>query len=288
MLLLLLLPATEAALRQGGGGGGCGCWCCAALVRLAGAAAARWYVAGVEAGAAAAAAQAAQAAQAARAARADRADRADRAGGGKGAPCWWAARMLIGEACLLTGCFVCAWGCCYSARGLVLVRPPGAVAVARAQAAAPQASEVDEVIKRVLAIENVSRYVVYNREGVVLRYEGWPASEPDGGYKKCVQLAGTLSTLVHHCSQQCQELLAPPHVRDRCFRCLPCASCSDRPAPPRPAPLRSPAWSRVAQNDVECLRLKTKQYEMIIAPGASFTMVAFQENQKKKEAQASA
>ncbi len=141
------------------------------------------------------------------------------------------------------------------------------------------------MIKRVLAIENVSRYMVYSREGVVLRYEGWPASEPDGGYKKCVQLAGTLSTLVHHCSQQCQELLAPPHVR---IEAKPPLCCSPAAALTAPRPRSWPALPRVAQNDVECLRLKTKQYEMIIAPGASFTMVAFQESQKKKEAQASA
>ncbi len=85
------------------------------------------------------------------------------------------------------------------------------------QAATSHSAEVDEVIKRVMAIDNVTRYVIYNREGVVLRYEGWPASEVDGGYKKCVQLAGALSTLVQHSSKECQEYLAPPHVSHNCM-----------------------------------------------------------------------
>ncbi|GBG30809.1 Dynein light chain roadblock-type 1 [Hondaea fermentalgiana] len=102
-------------------------------------------------------------------------------------------------------------------------------------------NEVDEVIKRVMAIENVTRYVVFNKDGIVLRYEGWPSEEGDGGYRKCVQLAGTVANLVNHCSQGCQDMLAPPN------------------------------------NEVECLRLKTRNYEMIVAPGANFTMVAIQE-----------
>ena len=77
-----------------------------------------------------------------------------------------------------------------------------------------QQSEVDEVIRRVMAIENVSRYVIFNKDGIVLRHEGWPGEEGDSGYRKCVQLAGAVATLVSHCAQGCQELLAPPNVRE--------------------------------------------------------------------------
>lgn len=38
--------------------------------------------------------------------------------------------------------------------------------------------------------------------------------------------------------------------------------------------------SEQLQNEVECLRLKTKNYEMIVAPSGNFTMVAIQESLK--------
>mmetsp|Transcript_30874 Transcript_30874/g.49518 ORF Transcript_30874/g.49518 Transcript_30874/m.49518 type:complete len:82 (-) Transcript_30874:1538-1783(-) len=79
-------------------------------------------------------------------------------------------------------------------------------------AAAQQVNEVDEAIKRLMAIGNVTQYVVYNKDGIVLRYEGWPNTDGDGGYRKCVQLCATVSILVTHCSQGCQDLLAPPNV----------------------------------------------------------------------------
>mmetsp|Transcript_590 Transcript_590/g.854 ORF Transcript_590/g.854 Transcript_590/m.854 type:complete len:123 (-) Transcript_590:123-491(-) len=111
-------------------------------------------------------------------------------------------------------------------------------------AAAQQANEVDEVVKSLTSVENVSRYVIFNKDGIVLRHEGWPSESGDQGYRKCVQLAATVAPLVHHCSKGCQDLLPPPN------------------------------------NDVECLRLKTKNYEMIVSPGSNYTVVAIQENYK--------
>mmetsp|Transcript_16884 Transcript_16884/g.48206 ORF Transcript_16884/g.48206 Transcript_16884/m.48206 type:complete len:177 (+) Transcript_16884:240-770(+) len=139
--------------------------------------------------------------------------------------------------------FVCWTSCCDVAHEL---------GGAGTMAAGNQGNEVDEVIRKVMAIESVSRYVIFNKDGIVLRYEGWPNEDGDGGYRKCVQLAGTVSNLVHHSSQGCQDLLAPPN------------------------------------NEVECLRLKTREYEMIIAPAPSFTMVAIQDNTRpRKEASGS-
>lgn len=102
-------------------------------------------------------------------------------------------------------------------------------------------NEVDEVVKQVMAIENVNKYLIYNKDGIVIRYEGWPNDDGDNGYKKCVQLAGAITQLTHFSRNGCEELLAPPY------------------------------------NELECLRLKTKTYEMIIAPSPNFTMVAFQD-----------
>jgi len=78
--------------------------------------------------------------------------------------------------------------------------------------AGQQPNEVDEVIRRVMAIDRVKKYVIFSREGIVLRHDGWPSENGDGGYKKCVQLAGTVSLLLHHCEQGCEDLLAPPNV----------------------------------------------------------------------------
>jgi len=65
-------------------------------------------------------------------------------------------------------------------------------------------------VKGVLKVERVTKYIIYNKEGILIRFEGW--DDEKSSYKKCVQLAATVSNLVRHCSSGCQELLAPPNV----------------------------------------------------------------------------
>jgi len=78
--------------------------------------------------------------------------------------------------------------------------------------AAQQFNEVEEVIKRVLAQEHVSKYVVFNKEGIVIKHGGWPNTTGDDGHQQCVQIAATVSRLVSHCAIGCQDLLEPPNV----------------------------------------------------------------------------
>jgi hypothetical protein len=70
---------------------------------------------------------------------------------------------------------------------------------------------------------------IYHK-GIVLKYDGWHDSQ-DQGYQECVQIAANVAPLMHHSTQSCEEVLSGPN------------------------------------NEIECLRLKTKKFEMVIAPG---------------------
>jgi len=99
---------------------------------------------------------------------------------------------------------------------------------------------VNEVDLVLKRIEAQARVSKY----IIFNENAIPIRSSGFGDSDTVKIAANMSRLVEKCSKGCQDLLDPP------------------------------------DNEVECLRLRTSQYEIIVAPGKSgYTLVAFQENE---------
>lgn len=126
-----------------------------------------------------------------------------------------------------------------------------------------QPNEVEEVIKDLKKNPGFSAYMVMNNDGIVIKYENMT-------YQSAVHHAALVLDLTAKSNKYLRELLEPPDVGLK--RTSRWASC-----------LKLTLLSPNPQNEVESLRLRTQEHEMIIAQHSNFTLVVIQDDPKKAE-----
>eukprot|EP00981_Chlorochromonas_danica_P005785 scaffold1190_cov187-Ochromonas_danica.AAC.17 len=142
-------------------------------------------------------------------------------------------------------------------------------------AAATSGNEVDDTIRELKKITGFTSYLVLNNDGIVIKYENM-------SYRVAVHHAHLILSLCSKASKYIRDLLETPDVSTYHYHLLVTTSSSFSHylcyAMLCYATLCYVMVS--SQNEVESIRLITKEYEMIVAQHGNFTLVVTHSNSK--------
>jgi len=129
-----------------------------------------------------------------------------------------------------------------------------------------QVNEVDELLKGLRNVPGFKSYLVLNNDGIVIR---WDQSDDQMTYQSAVQHGNyTMTTLIFHIHFTLSPMFIylAHHIMQLQNKGV--ASIQELMGP---------------QENVENIRVRTEQYEMIISSMGSYTLAVFQEKPKNEE-----